>query len=75
MIYANYDFKYLIMIYILGTSGAALMVANALLGSRLDYCNSLFRSLSALNLRKLQFVQNSFVRIVTNTTNYSHIAY
>ena len=38
-----------------------------------DYCNSLFRSLSALDLRKLQCVKNSLARIVTNTTKYSHI--
>ena len=50
---------------------AALMAANALVGSRLDY--SVFRSLSALDLRKLQCVQNSLARIVTNTTQYSHI--
>ena len=49
------------------------MAANALVGSRLDYCNSLFRSLSALDLRKLQCVQNSLARIVANTTKYSHI--
>ena len=36
------------------THEAALMAANALVGSRLDYCNSLFRGLSALDLRKLQ---------------------
>ena len=55
------------------THHAALMAANALVGSRLDYCNSLFRSLSALDLRKLQCVQNSLARIVTNTTKYSQI--
>ena len=49
------------------------MAANTLVASRLDYCNSLFRSLSALNLRKLQCVQNCLARIVTNTTKYSHI--
>ena len=49
------------------------MAANALVGNRLDYCNSLFRSFSALDLRKLQCVQNSLARIVTNTTKYSHI--
>ena len=32
------------------TYEAALMAANALVGSRLDYCNSLFRGLSALDL-------------------------
>ena len=49
------------------------MAVNALVGSRLDYCNSLFRGLSALNLRKLQCVQNSLARIVANTTKYTHI--
>ena len=39
------------------THHAALMAANALVGSRLDYCNSLFRSLSALDLCKLQCVK------------------
>ena len=52
---------------------AALMAANALVGSRLDYGNSLFRGLSALDLRKLQCVQNSLARIVANTTKYSNI--
>ena len=55
------------------THHAALMAVYALVGSRLDYCNSLFRSLSALDLYKLQCVQNSLSRIVTNTTKYSHI--
>ena len=56
------------------THHAALMAANALVGSRLDYCNSLFRSLSALDLCKLQCVQNCLARIVTSTTKYSHIS-
>ena len=53
------------------THEAALMAANALVGSRLDYCNSLFRGLSALDLHKLQCVQNSLARIIANTTKYS----
>ena len=55
------------------THEAALKAANALVGSRLDYCNSLFRGLSTLDLRKLQCVQNSLARFVANTTKYSHI--
>ena len=55
------------------TRHAAPMAANALVGSGLDYCNSLFRSLSALDLRKLQCAQNSLARIVNNTTKHSHI--
>ena len=40
------------------TRDAALTTANALVGSRLDYCNSLFRGLSVANLRKLQCKQS-----------------
>ena len=38
------------------THEAVLMTANALVRSRLDYCNSLFRGFSALDLCKLQCV-------------------
>ena len=51
------------------TCHAALMAANALVGSRLDYCNSLFMSLSALYLRKLQCVQKRLARIVIPLSN------
>ena len=50
-----------------------MLVANALVSSRLDYCNSLFRSLSKFNLRKLQCIQNSAARIVSNTSRYTSI--
>ena len=49
------------------------MAAKSLVGCRLEYHNSLFRSLTALDLRKLQCIQNSLARIVTNTTKYSHV--
>ena len=55
------------------TCEAALLAANSLVGSRLDYFNSLFRSLSTLDFHRLQCVQNSLARIVVNTTKYSHI--
>ena len=38
------------------THDAGLTAANALVGSRLDYCNSLFRGLSVANLHKLQCI-------------------
>ena len=41
---------------------ASVLVAHALVSSQLDYCNSLFRSLSKFNLRKLQCIQNSTAR-------------
>ena len=50
------------------TQDAAVSVANALVvSSRLDYCNTLFRSLSKVNIHRLQSIQNSAARIVTNS--------
>ena len=49
------------------------LVANAVVSSRLDYCNSLFRSLSDFNLHKLQCIQNSSARIVSNTSRYAPV--
>ena len=49
------------------TQDAAVPVANAFVSSRLDYCNSLFRSLSKVNLHRLQSIQNSAARIVRIT--------
>ena len=52
----------------------SVLVAIALFSSWLDYCNSLFRSLSNFNLHKLQCIQNSAARIVSNTSRYTSIA-
>ena len=48
----------------------AVLAVNALVSSRLDYCNSLFRCLSCFNLHKLQSIQNTLARIVTNQRKY-----
>ena len=53
------------------TDEAAILVANALGSSRLDYCNSLFRSLSSLKMRKLQCIQNTLARMATNCNKYT----
>ena len=50
-----------------------MLVANALVSNRLDNYNSLFRNLSKFNLRKLQCIQNSAARIVSNTSRYTSI--
>ena len=55
------------------TQDAAVSVANAFVSSRLDYCNSLFRSLSKVNLHRLQSIQNSAARIVTKLCKYTRI--
>ena len=43
------------------------------MSSRLDYCNSLFLSLTDFELRGLQLVQNSLCRVVTSSSNFFHI--
>ena len=55
------------------THDVSVLVANALVSSHLDYCNSLFRSLAQFNLCKLQCIQNSAARIVSNTSRYTSI--
>ena len=50
-----------------------MSVANAFDSIRLDHCNSLFRSLSKVNLHRLQYIQNSVARIVTNLCKYTRI--
>ena len=55
------------------TQDVAVSVANAFVSSRLDYCNSLFRILSKFNLHRLQSIQNSAARIVTNSSKYTQI--
>ena len=55
------------------TYGASKLVASALVSSQLDYCNSLFRSLSKFNLRKLQCFQNSAAKLLTNINRYTSI--
>ena len=51
----------------------SVLLANALVSSRLDYCNSLLLSLTDFELRRLQLVQNSLCRVVTRSSKYSHI--
>ena len=51
----------------------SVVIANALVSSRLDYCNSLFRILSSRNATRLQYVQNALARFVTGASKYTHI--
>ena len=50
----------------------SVLLANALVNSRLDYCNSLFLSLTDFELRRLQ---NSVCRVVTRSSIFSHITH
>ena len=51
------------------TLDASTALANALVSSRLDYCNSLLHSIPKVHLDKLQRVQNSLARVVTKATS------
>ena len=51
----------------------SVVIANALVSSHLDYCNSLFHSLSSRNATRLQYVQNALTRFVTGASKYTHI--
>ena len=63
--------KFCILQYL--TPEVAVLAANALVSSRLDYCNSLFRGLSCFNQHKLQSNQNTLARIITNHRKYAHV--
>ena len=49
------------------------MVASRIVGSRLDYCNSLYAGMSETNFDKLQRVQNTLARVVTGHKRSDHI--
>ena len=48
------------------------MAANKLKLNQIDYCNSLFASLTLSELKRLQGVQNSLCRVVTRSSRYTH---
>src|SRR2546425_11527841 len=43
---------------------SSIQLANALVSSKLDYCNSLFNSLPDISIKRLQRVQNFLVRVI-----------
>ena len=43
----------------------------ALVGSELDYCNSLFHNMPEKDIARLQCVQNCLARVVTNAPRFS----
>ena len=54
------------------TSDSAVVVACGIVGSRLDYCNSLLYGTSVDNLSRLQRVQNTLARVVTKSGWRAH---
>ncbi len=56
----------------ISTNDAETLI-NALVSSRLDYCNALFTGLPATSIARLQYIQNSAARILTRTKRSAHI--
>ncbi len=48
-------------------------VIHAFVTSQLDYCNSLLYGLSDNNIKRLQYIQNSAVRLIAHTIKNDHI--
>ena len=59
--------------FIIFSLSAARALENSLVSSKLDCCNSLYSGISQANLNKLQRIQNSLARVITNTSKYQHI--
>ena len=55
------------------TTEASKTIAAAIVGSRLDFCNSLLAGSSVSNLTRLQRVQNSLARVVAQKRWFCHI--
>jgi len=54
------------------SADTAKTIACSVVDGRLDYCNSVLYGTSAMNLNKLQRVQNSAARIVTGSRRFEH---
>ena len=52
------------------TTEACKTIAAAIVGSRLDYCNSLLAGTSVSNLARLQLVQNTLARVVAQKSHF-----
>ena len=55
------------------TEDTTKTVASAVVGARLDYCNSVLYGTSRENINKLQRIQNALARVVKLRSKYDHI--
>ena len=57
------------------THKSAVLLANSLVSSRLDFCNSLYFNLPKSSIKRLQLVQNSLARaVVPSVRKHDHIS-
>ena len=56
------------------TKAAAITIANALVSSKLNNCNSLYCS-AAKEAKKLQLVQNALACVVTGASKWTHVTH
>ena len=69
----NYHLNRLSSIHHYLTTEATKSAVNALVTSRLDYCNSLLVNLPASQILRLQRVKNNAARLITCTSRLDHI--
>ena len=55
------------------TQESSEIAVHAFITSKLDYCNSLLYGCRKMQFKKLQYVQNTAARIVTQTRKFDHI--
>ncbi len=54
---------------------ASLLLVQALVKSRLDYCNALLSGLPASSIKPLQLIQNAAARLVYNKPKRAHVTH
>ena len=50
-----------------------ISLANAMVSSRLDYCNSLFLGIAAKQMRRLQGIQNTLCRVIFRRSRFASV--
>jgi hypothetical protein len=72
-IYADNESSYNFRRLHFSNPGTYISLIQALVISRLDYCNSLLAGLPACAIKPLQLIQNAATRLVFNLPKFSHV--
>ena len=60
-------------IAISSVKSVAITLCNAMVGSKIDYCNSLYYGITNKQMQRLQGIQNTLCRIVARTHRFSSV--